>query len=321
MRRVPYFVVDVFTDRPLAGNPLAVFPDRSELAEEELLQVARELNLSETVFVEEPAREGALRRLRIFTPGKEIPLAGHPVVGTWFLLASKGLVDLDGAVESGLARIGEGPGDSESVVFMHELSAGVLPLTVYRAGGEIVGVAMDQVPPKFSDEIADIGLVAAALNIEEESIRGSGLPPQVVSTGIRIMMAPVSSLSDLQSIRLNAAVFSDLVAREGAEGIYAFTLDAPEDWAFVRTRGFFPDLGVPEDPATGSAAGCLGGYLAGQNVIHPEPTKAFQVAQGFEIDRPSSIGVEVTAEGGEITRVRVVGSAVVVAEAELLLPD
>ncbi|HUX08120.1 MAG TPA: PhzF family phenazine biosynthesis isomerase, partial [Acidobacteriota bacterium] len=103
MRRVSYFIVDVFTDKPLAGNPLAVFPDRTEIREEELQQIARELNLSETVFVEDPTDEAALRRLRIFTPRKEIPLAGHPVVGTWFLLASRGLVDLNEVLHGGMA--------------------------------------------------------------------------------------------------------------------------------------------------------------------------------------------------------------------------
>jgi trans-2,3-dihydro-3-hydroxyanthranilate isomerase len=104
-------------------------------------------------------------------------------------------------------------------------------------------------------------------------------------------------------------------------GVYAFTRDAPKEIALVRTRGFFPDVGVAEDPATGSAAGCLGSYLAKHDVIRPLPSVAFQISQGSEIGRPSAIGVEITAEGSEITHVRVVGSAVVVIEADLLLPD
>jgi len=320
MRRVSYFIVDVFTDKPLAGNPLAVFPDRTEIREEELQQIARELNLSETVFVEDPTDEAALRRLRIFTPRKEIPLAGHPVVGTWFLLASRGIVDLNEVLHGGMAALEMAEG-IEKITFKHELTAGVLPVTVYRSDGEVTGVAMDQVPPVFGAEIIDFDLVASALGLRGNQIKGSGLVPRVVSTGLPIMMAPLARLADLQAVRINASVFSALTEKFKCEGVFAFTRDAPKEAALVRARGFFPDVGVAEDPATGSASGCLGAYLAKHDVIHPRPTVAFQISQGSEIGRPSVIGVEVTAEGADITRIRVVGSAVVVIEGTLLLPD
>lgn len=320
MRRVTYYIVDVFTDKPLAGNPLAVFPDRTEIREEELQQVARELNLSETVFVEDPTDKTALRRLRIFTPLKEIPLAGHPVVGTWFLLASRGVVDIDEVLHSGMATL-EMADEIEMIMFNHELAAGVLPVTVYRSDGEVTGVAMDQVPPIFGEEIRDVDLVASALGLEGDQIRQSGMPPRVVSTGLPIMMAPLVSLKDLQEIQINTSEFSNLTTEHKCTGIYAFTRDAPKDVALVRARGFFPDVGVAEDPATGSASGCLGAYLAKHDVIHPRPTVAFQISQGAEIGRPSTIGVEVTAEGAEIVRIRVVGTSVIVIEGKLLLPD
>jgi trans-2,3-dihydro-3-hydroxyanthranilate isomerase len=321
MRRVDYFIVDVFTETALAGNPLAVFPDRTGLMDDELQRVARELNLSETVFVEDPGDETALRRLRIFTPRREIPLAGHPVVGTWFLLASRGLVDLDEVLHSGMASLEMTEEGIEKITFRHQLGVGVLPVTVYRKDGEVTSVAMDQVRPVFGEEIADVGPIAKALGLKADQIKRSGLPPQVVSTGLPVMIAPVAKMSDLQSIQINTTEFSKLTAGDECTGIYAFTRDVPREVALVRARGFFPEVGVAEDPATGSAAGCLGSYLARHEVILPMPSVAFQICQGVEIGRPSMIGVEITAEGPEITRVRVVGTAVMVIEAELLLPD
>jgi trans-2,3-dihydro-3-hydroxyanthranilate isomerase len=321
MRRVSYFIVDVFTEVPLAGNPLAVFPDRLGLMDEELQRVARELNLSETVFVEDPGDKAALRRLRIFTPCREIPLAGHPVVGTWFLLASRGFVDLDEVLHTGMASLESSEDGIEKITFKHQLGAGVLPVTVYRRDGEVTSVAMEQVLPVFGAEITELEPVATALGLRTEQIKSSGLPPQVVSTGLPVMVVPLARLSALESIRINSSEFSKLMEDYDCTGVYAFTRDAPKEIALVRTRGFFPDVGVAEDPATGSAAGCLGSYLAKHDVIRPLPSVAFQISQGSEIGRPSAIGVEITAEGSEITHVRVVGSAVVVIEADLLLPD
>ena len=320
MRRVRYYVTDVFTDIPLAGNPVAVFPDRSQLSEEELSAITRELNLSETVFIEEPTEAGALKRLRIFTPGREIPLAGHPVVGTWYTLAELGLVDLDAAIADGLASAELIEGGVERVSFRHQLNVGVLELNVYRQDGNVTGVAMDQVPPIFFDE-ADPAAAAAALGLDESAIRRSGFPPQCVSTGLPVMIVGLASLEDLKSIKINAAALDDLIAGvEGCVGVYVFTTAVDEDWALARTRGFFPEVGVSEDAATGSAAGALGGYMVRHGIVSPQPTAAFQLHQGVEINRPSRIGVEVTAEGGEVTRVRVVGSCVVIIEAEMLLP-
>lgn len=321
MRRVKYYVVDVFTDRPLAGNPVAIFPDRSDLREDELQRIAKELNLSETVFVEESNQQGALRRLRIFTPASEIPLAGHPVVGAWFLLASDNLVDIEGALSERLAEIETTDESIEKITFKHELGVGILPVTLYREGGDFTNVVMEQARPQFGEEILDIGLVGEALGIDKSAIKKTGLPCLPVSTGIRFLIVPVADRGSLANVSLNLTAFDELCTAADCIGVYAFTLDASENWALVRTRSFVPAAGVPEDPATGSAAGCLGAYLARQNVIEAEPTAAFRIEQGYEMGRPSRIGVEVTREAGEIARVRIVGSAVKVAEAEMILPD
>ena len=322
MRRIGYCVVDVFTDRPLAGNPVAVFPDRSKLREDELLPIARELNLSEIVIVEEPRDKSALKRLRIFSHSGELPLAGHPVVGAWHLLADRGFVDLDAAVASGLARRKKEGNDFEEIFFSQELAAGVLELSIYRAAGKVKEVVMDQLPPTFHGSVSDLELIAGAMGIDAQAIRATGLPAEVVSTGgTPKIMIPLATVKDLESVRLDLARFNRLCEITQSRGIYIFTRESPQEWALVRARCFSQAIDGREDPATGSAAGCLGGYLVRSGVLGTAPKAEFFIAQGFEIGRPSRIGVEVTADAERITRIRVLGSAVVVAEAELILPE
>lgn len=322
MRRIPYFIVDVFTDRQLGGNPLAVFPDRSQLQELELQQIAAEMNLSETVFVQEPSDEAALKRLRIFTPRKELPLAGHPVIGTWYLLASRDLVNIDDAVRSKKAYVVKHENLPEKIIIRHELGVGLLPVTIYRDKGEIGGIVMDQDQPKFGEDIKDVSLIAEALGLESRMISGTFQLPRAVSTGINILIVPLTTRNALSAVTVNLAAFEKVVEEHNVVGIYTFTRDATVDteMALVSARGFFPTLGVPEDPATGSAAGCLGSYLASTGVLPAKKTVAFQIEQGVDMGRPSRIGVEITSSEGKVSRVRVGGSAVVTAESTLLLP-
>lgn len=321
MRRIKYFVLDVFADQPLAGNPLAVFPDRTFLREDELQRVARELNLSETVFVEDPTSDDALRRLRIFTPLQEIPLAGHPVIGTWFLLASLGMIDFDDVLHSGMAGLEHTKASIEKITFKHQLMAGVLPLTIFRSDGRIIGVMMDQAGPEFGGEIRNLDMVSHSLGVDSDLIRSTGLPVMPVSTGIWSLKVPLPDRRALANIRLNYAAADELCSRFEGITIYAFCQEPVEEWARVRARCFAPAVGIIEDPATGSAAGSLGAYLAKHNVVKADPTVAFSIEQGYEMGRPSRLNVEITKEGDEVSLVRVAGSAVVTAEAELLLPD
>lgn len=322
MRRIPYFIVDVFTDKRLGGNPLAVFPDRSQLREHELQHIALEMNLSETVFVQEPSDEAALKRLRIFTPRRELPFAGHPVIGAWYLLASKGLVNFDEAVSHKKAYVVHHENLPEKIIIRHELGVGLLPVTIYRDKGEIGGVVMDQDQPKFGKDIKDVSLIAEALGLDNTMITGTFQLPMAVSTGINILIVPLTTRNALSAVTVNLAAFEKVVEEHNVVGIYTFTRDATVDteMALVSARGFFPTLGVPEDAATGSAAGCLGSYLAKTRVLPAKQTVAFQVEQGIDMRRPSRIGVEITSTEGEVARVRVGGNAVVTAESTLLLP-
>jgi trans-2,3-dihydro-3-hydroxyanthranilate isomerase len=322
MRRIPYFVLDVFAERQLGGNPLAVYPDSSQLQEEELQRIAAEMNLSETVFVQESTEKTAVRRLRIFTPRAELPLAGHPVVGTWHLLASKDLVDFETAIAGGLAEIVRDESSLEKLVFRHELGAGVFPVTIYRQNSAIHSVVMDQDKPQFGDQVTDLDLVARALRIDKSLITASLSLPQPVSTGIWILIVPLSTRSALSYCAPNAALFTELYETYKVVGALAYTRDIAGDSqsAFASARGFFPYLGVPEDPATGSAAGCLGSYLAKNKILPSKPTVAFQIEQGVDMGRAGRINVEISMSGDDIQRVRVGGTAVITAEAELILP-
>ena len=323
MRRIPYYILDVFTDSPLGGNPLAVFPDRSRLAESELQKVAAEMNLSETVFVQDAQEEGALKRLRIFTPKSELRLAGHPVIGTWFLFASRSLLDWEAAERDGLCYVVKHDELPDKVIFRHELGAGVFPVTFFRDRGEVGGVVMDQDQPEFGEPLAaDVETVAAAVSLDKGSITGSFSMPMIVSTGVPVLIVPLGTRNDLSACQVDMVAYQELRKKHKFMGIYAFTRDATVDteMAFVSARGFYPEEGIPEDPATGSAAGCLGAYLVQNNILQPKQTVAFQIEQGVDMGRPSRIGVELTMAEGKIERVRVGGSAVVVAEGTLLLP-
>jgi trans-2,3-dihydro-3-hydroxyanthranilate isomerase len=323
MRKIRYFTVDVFTDERFGGNPLAVFPDASTLNDKEMQQLARELNLSETVFVLPPVADEAVKKLRIFTPGKELPLAGHPVVGTWFLLASQGLIDLEKEIAAGKI-IKETLSDGlEKLTLMQELAAGVLPVMLIRSEGKISSVIMQQAAAEIGDEIKDVEQIAAAIGLKKYAITASMVFPRVVSTGIPVLIVPLGGQADLDKITLSMEPFRQVVEELDVNGIYAYTRDmsSGSEAAFVSARGFYPTLGVWEDAATGSAAGSLGAFLSHNRILRPKgDSSAFLIEQGVAMGRSSQISVEVTKKGEQIDKVRVGGSAVLMSQGEFLLP-
>src|SRR6185369_14683484 len=188
---------DVFTDRAFCGNPLAVFPEADEIPDDVMMQIAREMNLSETVFVLKPASDNVLRRLRIFTPTREIPFAGHPIVGTWTCLAQEGVVPLpDG-------------GDGWQRIF-HEVGIGVLPVDIEFKDGRPVQVVMTQGKFEILHEIDDAheqAEVARALGLAREDLDES-LPIQVITTGLSCLAVPIRSLADLRDIRVDSTLLA-----------------------------------------------------------------------------------------------------------------
>lgn len=301
MKEYRFFQADVFTDRPFTGNPLAIFPEAEGLTTEEMQSIAKEMNLSETTFVLPPTDLKARIRLRIFTPDFELPLAGHPVVGTCFVLAERGVIPL----EEGTNRI------------FQECKAGVLPVDIVMRGGKVQEVVMTQSPPRFFDEYRDRALLAAAVGLPESELLPDGLPAQVVSTAVPQLMVPAASLHQLGRIELDTLALRRVLKETESDCFMIFTRECVHPEGTVHARMFAASLGVGEDPATGSAAGALGAYLVKHGVVEAKPTARIQVEQGYEMGRPSAITVEVDADESGPKEVRVGGKAVEVAEGSL----
>jgi trans-2,3-dihydro-3-hydroxyanthranilate isomerase len=326
-----FIQLDVFTKEPFAGNPLAVFPEAEGLTDDEMMKIAREMNLSETVFVLKPQdptanseqqltksdpqspvsnQQAVLRRLRIYTPAREIPFAGHPVVGTWNALAREGIVPVpDGG--SGWTRI------------YHELGIGVLPVDIEFEEGLPLQVVMTQ--GKFEihrdlDDAQEQAELARALGLSREDL-DENLPIQVISTGLPFLAVPIRSLADLRRCRVNASLLSEVYARAGATGCYPFTRETIEiSAARAHARLFAPADNIPEDPATGSAAGALGGYLVHHGAANVEASEGrfrFVIEQGDFMSRPSRINLDVKGETGAVDEVKVGGPSIVVARGEV----
>lgn len=305
MPKHTFFQLDVFTDTPLAGNPLAVFPDGGGFEDDTMQAIAREMNLSETTFVGDSDR--ATKCVRFFTPAAEIPLAGHPTIGTWWLLAELGALDL--------------PGD-ETARLTQETGAGVLPVDIQLENGRPVEVAMLQPLPDFGPFVEDRERLGAVLGGDGSTI-GEEPTPQVVGTALPQLMVPIASLQALQELPSGGAggSLAAMLRELGTDCAMCYTVETIDPDATVHCRMFAPGLGVPEDPATGSAAGALASYLVWHGIVPPHDGIATVVVeQGLEINRPSRIHAEIAVgNGGEITEVRVGGRAVTVIHGEVTL--
>lgn len=281
-----FIQLDVFTDHAFGGNPLAVFPEAEGITDEQMQQIAREMNLSETVFVLHSEKEEALRRLRIFTPSNELPFAGHPIVGTWNCLAREGVVP---PPENG----------NGWVHLKHEVGIGVLPIDIEFKDGLPERVVMTQ--GKFEirgelDDAHDQAQIASALGLAREDLDET-LPIQAVSTGNTMLLVPVRALADLGNCKVNLSMLEEIYEGKSffgsGTGCYAFsreTLEMGEARAHAR---FFVGQNIGEDPATGSAAGPLGGYLVHHGATRVDPIDGvykFVIEQGDFINRPSASG-------------------------------
>jgi trans-2,3-dihydro-3-hydroxyanthranilate isomerase len=304
--------LDVFTEQAFAGNPLAVFPEAETIEEALMQKIAREMNLSETVFVLPPTDESALRRLRIFTPARELPMAGHPVVGTWNLLAREGVVPRpEGG--NGLVRIKQ------------EIGIGVLPVDIEFKDGEPARVVMTQGAYEVLGQMEgahERAELERAIGLAPEDFDES-LPIEVVSTGISFLLVPVNSLMALSRCRINSTLLSAVYRNVGATGCCVFTREVreAEKGSRAHMRMFAPDDNIPEDPATGSCAGCLSSYLVYHDALQTEADEGvhrFVIEQGDFIERPSRIHAEIRGTRGQVEEVRIGGSSVVVAEGHLI---
>lgn len=300
-----FYLVDVFTDRAFSGNPLAVFPDAEGLSAETMQNIAAELNFSETAFVLDSDR-GALRRLRIFTPRQELPLAGHPVVGTWTVLAKTGVVPVN---------------PNGHVVIEQELLAGILPVEIRFSDSEPSFVMMKQAElvlgPPITHE-SELVRIADALGLTRSDLAVSqDMPVRTSNSGITSLDVPVASLDALGRIRVNSDVLLDAYRSSGAIGCHVFAMETFETSSKVHARFFAPDDNIQEDAATGSASGSLAGYLLHHGIVD---AGEFIVEQGDFMGRPSRITCRVGGTRGNVTSIEVGGSAVVLAEGTFHVP-
>ena len=286
------YTLDVFTDAAFAGNPLAVITDGDGLSQDAMQTIAREMNLSETVFIQKPTQDRALARLRIFTTMKELPLAGHPVIGTWFLLAELGVV----------------PARDGNVHVMQETGAGVLPVEIEFHDGRPRWVTMTQKPAQFKAPKISKAALAQGLGLKLSDFDKS-LPVEAVSTGVFNLMVPLRNRRLLDKIELNIPVLRRALKDSGVVA-YCFAL-GPNGHAF--SRGMLP-WEIGEDPATGSAGGSLGAYLVKHGRL--EAGKQLEIKQGYEMGRPSQIHVRVLQEKNKLVP-RVSGQAVRIFEGEI----
>jgi trans-2,3-dihydro-3-hydroxyanthranilate isomerase len=277
-----YVICDVFTDTPLAGNPVAVFTDGRDVETDRMQKLARETNLSETVFVL-PAEQGGHARIRIFTPAQEIPFAGHPTLGTAFVLAAP----------------------LQLIEIRLETGSGIVPVALEREGARIVFGWMEQPIPTIEPYAGEAELLAAI------GVERSELPVEVYDNGLKHVYVTLASEDEVAALRPDLGKLADL---PGVMGVNCIAGSGTK-W---KTRMFAPSGGVPEDPATGSAAGPLALHAARHGRI--DFGQEIEISQGVEIARPSTLHARIDGSADHVERVAVGGSAVIVARGEFRLP-
>lgn len=294
MREFSYFTCDVFTQHAFGGNPLAVIADARGLDDPEMQAIAREFNYSETTFVLPPSDPRRTARVRIFTPGGELPFAGHPTVGTAFVLASTGR------------------SDANEMVF--EEGVGPVPVRVDRnADRRVARCTLTAARlPECGPAAPDTASIAAMLGLAGPDLAE---PAEAWSCGLPFLVVPLASVEALQRARLDPERWRELLSRYVTQNVYPIAQVDASNW---RARMFAPGSGVAEDPATGSAAAALAGWLvrragATSGALH------WEIRQGEEIGRPSRIFLEADIDRGAPTAVRVGGAAVMVCEGRLRL--
>ncbi|RQV94599.1 PhzF family phenazine biosynthesis protein [bacterium] len=300
--KLTFYQVDVFTNQAFGGNPLAVFPDADELTSDQMQKLALEMNLSETTFVMKPTRPDADYRVRIYTPRYELPFAGHPVIGTHWVLAKLGRTKLVEPVTTAT----------------FELGVGVLPATLNVKAGRVESVVMTQGKPEFGSVIEDIELIARGLGTNVEAIKGSGYPIQIVSTGTPQLIVCMRSLADVAGLdagHYNPTIMNSITSANRLHLIAAFCCEAVNPGVDIHVRCMAPSLGILEDPATGSANGGLGAYIVKHGLLNTDqPTVKIRSEQGLEMGRPSFLDIEVDHDNRQPHTVRVGGSVVPILE-------
>jgi trans-2,3-dihydro-3-hydroxyanthranilate isomerase len=296
-----YLHYDVFTGDALLGNQLAVFTDARGLDTAKMQRLAREMNFSESTFILPAEQSDTDIRMRIFTPMNEMPMAGHPTIGSTFALAHAGVI------RPGSAR------------FVFGLNIGPVPVDLEWNGSALGFAWMTQSTPTFGPIIEDRGAVAGALGLSAADLV-DGLPIQEVSCGIPFLLVPLRDRRTVDRAISDAAAFRRLTAATKLDrAIFMFSIDSAGSSETAYSRMFAPEFGIIEDPATGSASGPLGCYLVHYRAVAGEAALKIISLQGAAMGRPSRIHISIEGDRRAITRVRVGGEAVLVGRGELLV--
>jgi len=306
MKKYHFVIADVFTDEAFGGNQLAVFVDARGLSDEQMQKIANEMNYSETTFLLPTTRPDCDFKVRIFTPAQELPFAGHPLVGTGYVCGARNLVGLQGKVK----RVNL------------DVKVGVIPVDLTIKNDQIQRTTMTQPRPEFLktiDSPDQMAAVAEAIGTNVSTITKTGLPIQVISTGLPVMIVPVDSLSTVQNLKGNFEKVVAVSEDAGAKTVLIFTREVVQQRANVHCRVFAPSAGVLEDAATGSANGPFGAYLVKHGVFSTPPVTSIVSEQGFEMKRPSTLFIDVEGDADDITGVKVGGDVVIVAEGEVFI--
>jgi trans-2,3-dihydro-3-hydroxyanthranilate isomerase len=302
MRALRYLHLDVFTAVPFQGNQLAVFPDPGDISTETMQAIAREMAFSESTFIF-PAEKGGDIRMRIFTPGEELPMAGHPTIGSTFALA------IEGTIARGREQ------------FVFELGVGPIPVSLEWDLNGLSFAWMTQPLPEFGAVIEDRAGIAAAIGIDAGSV-AAGLPVQVVSCGVPFLFVPIATRAAVDAVAIDRRALARCCAAARIDELPVFLFTAernPTDDATAYSRMLAPGFGIAEDPATGGASGPLGSYLLHHRVVPVDVAGAILSLQGVAMGRPSRIHIAIDGEPDRITRVRVGGQSVLVGRGELTL--
>jgi trans-2,3-dihydro-3-hydroxyanthranilate isomerase len=290
-----FHIVDVFTEAKYAGNQLAVFRNAKSISDSQMQQIAREINFSETTFISSDEKRDGGYDVRIFTPAQEVPFAGHPTLGTAYVIQQ----EIIGA-----------PIDT----ILLNLKVGQIPVTVTYAGKRVDVLWMKQIPPTFTQTF-DLSAVAEVLSLERREIDGR-YPIQEVSTGLPFIIVPLKTLNTLKKARVNRDKYLTLVKDTEAKAILIFCPETHTTKNDLSVRVFVDYFGVPEDPATGSGNGCLAGYLTKHRYFGSDKID-LRVEQGYEIGRPSLLLLRAKDDKGKID-VSVGGKVIMVAKGEFV---
>lgn len=298
-----YLHYDVFTDSPLEGNQLAVFPQPDGLTTDRMQAITREMNFSECTFIFPPETPATDVRMRIFTPGEELPMAGHPTIGSTFALVNEGVI---------------APGQP---AFVFGLGVGPTPVSLEWKDGALDFAWMTQGNPRYGASVEDRRGFAAAIGLAEQDLGSTA--PQDVSCGNRFLIAPLASRAAVDAVAIDLRAYTALCRAAGLDALplFLYTTAAGQEYddAAAYSRMLAPGLGVAEDPATGSASGPLGCYLCRHGLLPRDTLAHFVSRQGVKMLRPSRVHISIDADGDTVTRVRVGGRSVLVGEGTLTI--